>query len=159
MTKPKGEYTPERGRSEHGHFAKGNKLTTGRPKGARNKPRTPSFLEDDLRLAPAHRFRGLVARMATDLGGVEILSAGEQQLIRRCAMISVQCEIMEKAAVEGGTIDATAYGTLTGHLARTLSLLGLKRVPKDVTPTLQGYLDAAQLADEQEETDSLDAVE
>jgi hypothetical protein len=63
-------------------------------------------------------------------------------------MISVQCELMEKAAATGGTLDATVYGTLTGHLARTLSLLGLKRVPKDVTPTLQGYLDAARPPDE-----------
>jgi hypothetical protein len=64
-------------------------------------------------------------------------------------MISVQCEIMEKAAMAGGTFDATAYGVLTGHLGRTLSLLGLKRQPRDVTPTLQGYLDAARRAPEE----------
>jgi hypothetical protein len=139
------------GRGEHGHFAKGNRFTTGRPRGARNKLRTPSFLEDDFRLAPARRFRGLVNRMAIDLGGLEVLSAGEQQLIRRCAMISVQCELMEQEAAAGRPIDATTYGTLTGHLARTLSLLGLKRVPRDVTPTLRDYLDAARAPDAAEE--------
>jgi hypothetical protein len=144
MTKPKGEYTPERGRSEHGHFAKGNKFTTGRPPGARSKIYTAPFLDDDLRLAPARRFRGLVHRMATDLGGVEVLSAGEQQLVRRCAMISTECERMEREALDGGVLDATVYGTLTGHLTRALRVLGLKRQPRDVTPTLSNYLEATR---------------
>jgi hypothetical protein len=34
------------------------------------------------------------------------------------------------------------YGTLTSHLSRALKLLGLKRVLKDMTPTLQSYLEA-----------------
>jgi hypothetical protein len=146
------------GRGEHGHFAKGNKFTTGRPRGARNKVRTPSFLEDNPRLAPARRFRGLVSRMAIDLGGLEVLSAGQQQLIRRCAMISVQCELMEQRAAEGETFDVTAYGTLTGVLSRTLNLLGLKREPRDVTPTLKDYLDAAQHPAGSEGRDNLDAA-
>jgi hypothetical protein len=136
------------GRDKHGYFSKGNKLSPGRPPGARNKPPVYKWLEDDLRLAPARRFRGLVVRMTTDLGGVEVLSAGEQQLIRRCAMISVQCELMEQDAIAGKPLDATVYGTLTGHLARTLSLLGLKRVPRDVTPTLRDYLEAARQPDQ-----------
>jgi hypothetical protein len=40
--------------------------------------------------------------------------------------------------------ELAAYGTLTSHLTRALRLLGLKRLPKDVTPTLQSYLDAAR---------------
>jgi hypothetical protein len=131
-------------RDKHGYFGKGNKLGKGRPPGARNKPPVYKWLEDDLRLGPARRFRGLVVRMTTDLGGVEVLSAGEQQLIRRCAMISVQCEAMEQDAITGKPLDATVYGTLTGYLTRTLSVLGLKRVPRDVTPTLRDYLDAAR---------------
>jgi hypothetical protein len=83
-----------------------------------------------------------MTRMANDLGGAESLSAGEQQLIRRCAMISVHCELMEQDAAAGSPFDAAMYGVLTGHLARTLSQLGLKRVPRDMTPTLQSYLEA-----------------
>ena len=37
--------------------------------------------------------------MVDDLGGVETLTAGQQQLIKRCAMISVACELMEKEAM------------------------------------------------------------
>ena len=135
------------GRDVHGHFAKGNKASPGRPPGARNKNRTPSFLEEDQRLAPARRFRILVQRMAIDLGGLENLSAGEQQLIRRCAMISVACEQMEQKATAGEPFDATTYGTLTGHLTRALRTLGLKRLPRDTAPSLRDYLDAARQPD------------
>lgn len=81
-------------------------------------------------------------RMVVDLGGPEILSAGQMQLIKRCAMIAVQCELMEREAMNGGELNAIAYGTLTGHLTRTLNALGLKREPIDVTPALHQYLDA-----------------
>jgi hypothetical protein len=42
------------------------------------------------------------------------------------------------------TADLAIYGTLTSHLARTFKLLGLKRQPRDVTPTLQSYLDSVR---------------
>ena len=37
-------------------------------------------------------------------------------------------------------LNAIAYGTLTGHLTRTLNALGLKREPIDVTPVVNEYL-------------------
>jgi hypothetical protein len=86
-------------------------------------------------------------RMAADLGGAGNLSAGEQQLIRRAAMISVTCEQMEQKAAAGEPFDLTIYATATGHLGRTLRLLGLKRVPRDTTPSLRDYLDAARQPD------------
>jgi hypothetical protein len=83
-------------------------------------------------------------RMAFDLGGRENLTEAQQQLIRRCAMISAQCELMEQETVGGKPLNAIAYGTLTGHLTRTLNALGLKREPIDVTPALHEYLDTLQ---------------
>ena len=59
-------------------------------------------------------------------------------------MISVQCELMEQETVGGKPLNAIAYGTLTGHLTRTLNALGLKREPNDVTPALHEYLDTLQ---------------
>jgi hypothetical protein len=144
MTKPKSFLLHIDGRGARGHFIEGNRIGKGRPPGARNKNRPPSFLQDDPRLGPARRFRTLVSRMAIDLGGVESLSAGQQQLIRPCAMISVQCELMEQKAAEGETFDVTAYSTLTGQLTRTLTTLGLKREPRDMTPTLRDYLNTTQ---------------
>ena len=89
-------------------------------------------------------------RMVNDLGGSGTLSAGQQQLVKRCAMISVACELMEKEAISGQPLNAIAYGTLTGHLTRTLNALGLKREPIDVTPALHEYLDTLQPAEPQD---------
>jgi hypothetical protein len=85
-----------------------------------------------------------------DLGGSESLTEGQKQLIRRCAMISAQCELMEAETVQGKPLNTIAYGTLTGHLTRTLNALGLKREPIDVTPALNEYLDTLQPAEPQD---------
>ena len=58
---------------------------------------------------------------------------------QRAAWISLQCEKME-AKERPEYPEIALYGTLTSHLARTLKVLGLKRQPRDVTPTLQSYL-------------------
>jgi hypothetical protein len=134
-------------RSEKGHFSPGNKLGKGRPKGSPNKP-LRVFPADEPRSPVASRFRGLLADIIVDLGGEDMMSAGEMQLAKRCAWVSVQCEIMERKPPE--TFNVTAYATLMGHLTRTLSLLGLKRVPKDVTPTLRDYLKAVRQPDASE---------
>jgi hypothetical protein len=54
---------------------------------------------------------------------------------------------MEQRAAAGEPFDLTAYSTATGHLGRTLKLLGLKRQPRDETPSLRDYLDAARQPD------------
>ena len=137
-------------RDANGYFSKGNKLGPGRPKGARNNPPAFPFMDEYDLSAAARRFRGLMLRMVNDLGGSETLSAGQQQLVKRCAMISVACELMEKEAISGQPLNAIAYGTLTGHLTRTLNALGLKREPIDVTPALHEYLDTLQPAEPQD---------
>jgi hypothetical protein len=85
-----------------------------------------------------------------DLGGANFLSTAEKILIQRCAMLATECERMERDALGGANLDATVYSTLTGQLTRTLTTVGIKRLPKDVTPTLQGYLDATRQPDSEE---------
>jgi hypothetical protein len=50
------------------------------------------FIEGDQRSKAAKRFRDIVSAMTGDLGGVDRLSEGQKQLIRRCSLISVECE-------------------------------------------------------------------
>ena len=83
-------------RTNNGYFNRGNTLGKGRPPGSRNKPRAYPFMDENDTSAPARRFRGLMLQMAFDLGGSNNLTAGQKQLIKRCAMISVACELMEK---------------------------------------------------------------
>jgi len=100
------------------------------------------FIDGDARLKVSRRFRDVLASIATDLGGADRLSEGQKQIARRCAMLSVECEIMESAAVAGQPFDLETYGQLTDRLGRAFQRLGLKRVMHDVTPDLGAYLTA-----------------
>lgn len=88
----------------------------------------------------ARRFRDVLGAILSDLGGVDGLSEGQRQLARRCALICIECERMEGQVAGGVEIDLETYGQLTDRLGRALQRLGLKRQPRDVTPTLDGYL-------------------
>jgi hypothetical protein len=101
------------------------------------------FIDGDARLKVSRRFRDVLASIAADLGGVDRLSEGQKQIARRCAMLSVECEIMESAAVAGQPFDLDAYGQLTDRLGRAFQRLGLRRVMNDVTPDLGAYLSAS----------------
>jgi hypothetical protein len=100
------------------------------------------FIDRDAQLKVSRRFHDVLASIVTDLGGVERLSEGQKQMARRCAMLSVECEKMESAAVAGLPFDVESYGQLTDRLGRAFQRLGLKRVMHDVTPDLSAYLTA-----------------
>jgi hypothetical protein len=141
------------GKNQQGRFMAGNKFGSGRPRGARNKPVDTGpiiALGEEPRSPMLRRFRELLGRIIIDLGGEENLSTGELQLARRCAWISTQCEVLEQKAEPGEPFELTIYTILTSHLTRTLSVLGLKRQPRDVTPTLRDYLAAVRQPMEEE---------
>jgi hypothetical protein len=94
------------------------------------------FVEADGRGPWARRWRDVLAEITSDLGGPDLLSEAQRQLARRAATISVMCERLEGQAAEGNEIDLDVYGTLTDRLGRALQRLGLKRIAKDITPSL-----------------------
>lgn len=83
----------------------------------------------------SRRFRDLVNAITCDLGGVERLSEGQKQLVRRVAMLSVACEALEARSVAGDELDVDTYGQMTDRLGRAMGRLGLKRVPRNITPS------------------------
>jgi hypothetical protein len=93
----------------------------------------------------------VLGEIVSDLGGFNHLSEGQRQLARRCAMLSVECEKIEALGVAGKAIDLDCYGQLTDRLGRAFQRLGLKRVPRDVTPTLAQYLANTAEADRAED--------
>src|SRR5262249_55229143 len=100
------------------------------------------FVEADGRGPWARRWRDVLAEIVNDLGGADLLSEGQKQLAHRCATISIACEKMEGQAAEGNEIDLDGYGQLTDRLGRALQRLGLKRQPRNVSPTLGDLLRA-----------------
>jgi len=59
----------------------------------------------DGRSQTARRFRDLVETIGNDLGGVDHLSEGQKQLIRRAATLSIMAEAMEADAVRNLAFD------------------------------------------------------
>jgi hypothetical protein len=90
----------------------------------------------------SRRFRDIASATASDLGGADRLSEGQKQFIRRCSLISIESEKLESRSVAGEDIDLELFGTLTDRLGRTLARLGLRRVPRDIEPDLESYIDA-----------------
>ena len=85
----------------------------------------------------ARRFRDVLAAIVADLGGVQILTEGKKQLARRAALMSVQCEELETLALaQGQPIDLDQYGQLSDRIGRCFQRLGLKRVSRNITPSI-----------------------
>lgn len=88
----------------------------------------------------SRRFKDVFAEIVNDMGGPDLLSEGQRQLIRRCTTLSIECEKLEGLAVLGGSIDLDLYGQMTDRLGRTLQRLGLRRVARNVNHDLKSYL-------------------
>ncbi|MGB6711653.1 MAG: hypothetical protein WBE85_16235 [Methylocella sp.] len=96
----------------------------------------------DGRSASYRRFKDVLEQILADLGGADLLSEGQRQLCRRAATLSIMAESMECDAIGNKAFDVDLYGQLTDRLGRCLQRLGLERKSRDVTPTLQSYLQA-----------------
>jgi len=79
--------------------------------------------------------------LGNDLGGVDHLSEGQKQLIRRAATLSIMAEAMEADAVRNLAFDGEAYGVLCDRLGRCLQRLGLERVARPVNDGSQALAD------------------
>jgi hypothetical protein len=99
----------------------------------------------DLRSATARRFKDLYHDICADLGGIEHLSTGELQLVRRASMLSAECERQEALAAQDDVeFDCDAYVVKTNALKRVLEVLGLQRRSVDITLSLGTYLQAKE---------------
>ena len=102
----------------------------------------------DGRGAWPRRLRDLLALHIADLGGEAMVSAAERSIIRRVSTITVELELLEKKFALKGTgaaaDDLTLYFTGSNTLKRLLEAVGLKRVARDITPTLSDLLSEDQ---------------
>jgi hypothetical protein len=95
----------------------------------------------DGRSAAARRFRDIVAALAGDQGGVEHMSEARLQLVRRFAAAAVLAEQLEARLTNGEPINITEHALLCSTLCRVSNRIGLRRIPKNITPTLAEILD------------------
>ena len=102
----------------------------------------------DGRTGAAKRVRDLIRQIETDLGSDP--STAQRQIITRVALTSVMIEDVEARYLRGQAIDPLIHATLCNSLRRLLETIGLQRVPRDVSPSLDqiGRLIADQEARE-----------
>ena len=83
------------------------------------------------------RLRDLIGGHVADLGGRDLISEAEFCLVRRCALLTLELELLEAKfeANEGATVvELDCYQRVSGSLRRLHESLGLRRRQKDVTP-------------------------
>jgi hypothetical protein len=101
----------------------------------------------------------LIAGSISDLGGIDAVSEHEKILVRRAAMLTLQCELLEVRFAKNENGEASAkqietYQRATNTLRRCLESLGLQRRPRDIDGTetdearLSRLLEAAALPEE-----------
>jgi hypothetical protein len=96
----------------------------------------------DGRSAEARRLHDLIADHTSDLGGEDHISEAERRLIRRAAILTLECERLEYkwAAADGATVrELELYQRTSNSLRRLLESLGLQRRQRDVTPSPLEY--------------------
>jgi small ligand-binding sensory domain FIST len=98
----------------------------------------------DGRSAWARRYRDLLSTHISDAGGEAVVTGAEIAIIRRATRIEVEMEMADAAAAAKGTAASAEelylYCTGSNSMRRLFESVGLKRVVRDVTPTLSQYL-------------------
>jgi hypothetical protein len=105
------------------------------------------FVQGDSSSAWSRRYRDICASHVSDLGGRPALSESEYSLIKRCSTLEIELEQMEGKLSMGQEIDLDLFQRTANSLRRIFETLGLKRVARDVTPSLEIYskrLEAAE---------------
>jgi hypothetical protein len=103
----------------------------------------------DGRSAAARRVYDICSAIAADLGGADRLSETRLSLVRRFASLATLAEEQEARLAEGKEVDVATLAGLSSTLCRLASRIGLKRVAKDITPTLAEILQPGRRREEQ----------
>ena len=98
------------------------------------KLRLFSLSDIDKRTSAYRRTIALIEMLEADAGGHGRLSTAERALIQRAAVTAALAEHLETRWLSGGEIDPAMYCTLGNALRRLLESVGLRRVPRDVSP-------------------------
>ena len=92
--------------------------------------------EVDGRSVWARRLKDLVSLHVQDLGGPDVISAGELSIIRRAAAMTIELEQLEVSFAENGRATPEhldLYQRTSGSLRRLLEAVGLHRRQGDAT--------------------------
>lgn len=98
----------------------------------------------------ARRYYDISSAIISDQGGLDQCSESRQQLIRRFAAASVLAEQLEAKLANGQQIDISEHALLVSSAVRLARQLGINRVMRNVTPSLNQYLATRRQSEAQE---------
>ena len=93
----------------------------------------------DGRSREARRFRDVYSDLVAHLGGSDYATEPQKHLARRAAALVVWAEMAETRLAAEGALDVQSYTTTANTLRRLLQDIGLQRVARDLTPTIERY--------------------
>jgi hypothetical protein len=95
----------------------------------------------DGRSALARRFRDVLGQLISDAGGDP--SQAQDLLMRRASTLAVWCDIAESKMVRGDEdLPVERYCLAVNAMRRLLADLGIRREPRDISPTLEAYTES-----------------
>ena len=89
----------------------------------------------DGRSQASRRFRDILGQLVADLGGSDRLSESQRLLCRSVALMCWECERLEARSIAGEQIDLDVFGQLSDRIGRAVQRLGIRRVPRNITPS------------------------
>jgi len=106
-------------------------------KGQRCSMDIPGLGLIDGRTRQARMYGQAVSDVVSDLGGEENISRAELEIIRRAAGLSVLAAMAESRLLAGDEINIAELVSVVNAQRRILATLGLKRLARDITPSLR----------------------
>jgi hypothetical protein len=88
----------------------------------------------DERSRPARRYRDVQFDIANDLGGMDALTETQRHVVRSIAGLVVLREALDVKLLNGEDVHTATYCTIANTLNRLVTTIGLRRVPRDITP-------------------------
>src|SRR5262249_34042598 len=104
------------------------------------KYRLLSLADVDKRTIAYRETRRVLAGLEADLGGADALSTAERQLAQHAAVLAAILCDLEVKYIQRRLLDPATFCTVLNAQRRTLEALGLRRRPRDVTPSVEEYV-------------------
>jgi len=115
------------------------------PKGGA-KARLRTLDDLDRRTRAAQQALALRDELAADLGGWDLITVAERQLVENVAMLGAMIRDSGASYLSGQAIDLAEFMALTNAQRRLLADLGLERRARNVTPTIRDLVAEAEVA-------------
>jgi hypothetical protein len=107
----------------------------------RRKGHLRSLNDLDKRTAAAKKAHALCASLESDLGGSEVITTAQRELVQRAALLGAVIADFEVKMLRHEPVEFMVYLKAVGVQRRVLATIGLERRPRDVTPSLSEYLE------------------